>query len=47
MKWISFMKEWDSDIDIERDLGFNKINIRSCCRGVRKTHKGFIWKYKT
>lgn len=25
--------------------GTNSANISSCCRGKRKTHKGFIWKY--
>ena len=36
------VKVWDSTyID-----GFNKGHIAECCRGERKTHKGFIWKYK-
>lgn len=25
--------------------GFNKGHISACCRGNRKTHKGFEWKY--
>jgi len=29
-----------------RRLGFNQGNIASCCRGERKSHKGYIWKYE-
>lgn len=25
--------------------GFDPGNVAACCRGERKTHKGFIWKY--
>ena len=25
--------------------GFSQGNVASCCRGERKTHKGFTWKY--
>lgn len=27
--------------------GFNKGHVADCCRGERKTHKGYIWRYKT
>lgn len=26
--------------------GFNKGNISTCCRGERRTHRGYRWKYK-
>jgi hypothetical protein len=40
-----FVREWASIIEADRN-GFNKGNVTSCCRGERKTHKGYIWKYK-
>lgn len=40
-----FIKEWSSIMEAERN-GFNNGNIVSCCRGKRKSHKGFIWRYK-
>ena len=43
-----FIKEWLCAYDAGRELfggtGFSKIN--DCCRGTRKTHKNFTWKYK-
>lgn len=27
------------------NIGANSSNISSCCRNLRKSHKGFIWKY--
>lgn len=26
-------------------LGFHQGNVAACCRGERKTHKGYTWKY--
>ena len=40
-----FVKEWPSTMQAEREGGFNNRQISACCRGKRKTHKGFIWKY--
>ena len=42
----TFIKEWETASDIERELGFDSHNIRTCCRGVVKTSSGFVWKYK-
>lgn len=28
-----------------RDFGFNPSCVCNCCKGIRKTHKGFEWKY--
>lgn len=39
------IKTWDSAADIERELGFRHANISACCKGKKKTYKGFIWKY--
>lgn len=37
------IKEWESTMDVYRDLN---INCRPCCRGLNKTAGGFKWKYK-
>ena len=41
-----FVKEWKSAKQAEREGGFSSANITACCRGERKTHQNFIWKYK-
>ena len=40
-----FVREWKSIAEAGRN-GFNQGHITDCCRGVRQTHKGFIFKYK-
>lgn len=40
------VKEYKSARDAEKD-GFANQLIAKCCRGKRKTHKGYEWKYKT
>lgn len=35
---------WDSTNECGRN-GFNQAHVADCCRGERKTHKGFIWRY--
>ena len=35
---------FSSTMDAGRN-GFSQGNVASCCRGERKTHKGFTWKY--
>ena len=44
----TFIKEYHSVQEVERQLGFNQGNIASCCRGNTrlKTYKGFKWLYK-
>ena len=37
-------KIWNSTMECGRN-GFNSRHISACCRGERKTHKGFKWKY--
>ena len=41
-----FIKEWLSAREIERELGFNRINITKCCKGKYKQAYGYIWIYK-
>ena len=42
-----YIRDWDSTIDASRGLGFKSPSkITDCCRGTRKTHKNFTWKYK-
>ena len=41
----NFIKEWSSTQECQRN-GFKQSNIVNCCKGKRKSHKGYIWKYK-
>ena len=41
----TFVKEWKSTMDVQRNLGFNHTHISACCRNIIKTAYGFIWKY--
>ena len=41
----NLVKEWSSATQC-RENGFNDCHISECCNGQRKTHKGYIWKYK-
>ena len=38
------IREWPSTQECGRN-GFNQSAVAKCCRGERKSHKGFIWKY--
>lgn len=40
-----FVREWPSMMEANRN-GFTFSAISRCCIGKKKTHKGFIWKYK-
>ena len=39
-----FIREWPSTNECERN-GFNHGAVSACCRGERKSHKGFKWMY--
>ncbi len=39
------IREWESIQECGRN-GFNRGAVSACCRGERKTHKGFKWCYK-
>jgi DNA polymerase III psi subunit len=41
----NFIKEWSSKKECMRS-GFNELGIWGCCNNTRKTHMGYIWKYK-
>lgn len=38
------VKVWDSINECGRN-GFDASTISKCCKGKKKTHKGYIWKY--
>ena len=39
-----FVREWNSTMECGRN-GYSQGNIAACCRGERKSHKGFKWQY--
>ena len=43
-----FIREWLCTYDASRELfgGTGHSKISDCCRGTRKTHKNFTWKFK-
>lgn len=43
---FNFIKEWDSLIEVERQIGINHRNISQVCNGKRKTAGGYIWSYE-
>lgn len=45
-KYGEFLKEWDSALLVEKEVGIYKSSISACARGKRPTAGGFIWKYK-
>ena len=42
----SFIKSWKSMIDAEIGLNIDRSAIAKCCKGIYKTSKGFVWRYK-
>jgi hypothetical protein len=44
---MNLVKEWKSLREIERiDTTMSRSQIAKCCKGVKETYAGFIWKYK-
>lgn len=41
----NLIKIWNSQVEAEQTLGFKARTIGSCCRNIRKTAHGFIWKF--
>lgn len=41
-----FIRKWESGTQIEREIGFNKGLISSCCKGKRKSAYGYKWGYE-
>lgn len=42
----NFIREWNSSMEVERELQISHGNIGSVCNGNRKSAGGFIWKHK-
>lgn len=42
----TFIKEWPSAREVERQLGFNSTSISRCCSGKYKQMNNYKWKYK-
>ena len=42
----NFIKQRDSQIEIQRELGYKQSVISNCCNGRGKTAYGYIWKHK-
>lgn len=40
-----YIKDYEIINDV-KESGFNPGNVSQCCRGEKKTHKGFRWMYK-
>ena len=40
------VKEWESQKEVERQLGYLQSNISNCCLGKQKQSYNYIWKYK-
>jgi len=45
-KDFKFIKLWSSATQVEKELGFSRGNISSCCKGRRKSCGDFKWMYK-
>jgi hypothetical protein len=42
-----FIKEWDSAINVERDLKIDSSSIARCCKNKVKSAGKYVWKYKS
>ena len=42
----NFIKEWESTMEIDRQLGFAHTHISDCCYGRYKQSYGYKWEYK-
>lgn len=45
-KKMEFIKQWDSTMDIQRELWVHNAHISGCCLWKYKTAWWFIWRYK-
>lgn len=41
-----FIKGWDRIIDVERELNIANQTITNCCKGIKDSAGGFIWRYQ-
>lgn len=42
----NFIKEWESLVQIEKELGYSKNNLSHCCLEKTSSAYGYIWKYE-
>jgi hypothetical protein len=42
----NFIKEWESQNEVRRQLGFKQGQISECCHNKRVTANGYKWKFK-
>ncbi len=42
----TFIREFESFAAVKRLLGFNASNVNKAAKGIHKSAKGYIWKYK-
>lgn len=42
----NFIREWNSALQIERELGYIRKSVLRACRGAYDTAHGFKWKFK-
>jgi hypothetical protein len=40
------VKTWNSSKKLFTNTEFNYNNVLRCCKGERKTHKGFLWEFQ-
>lgn len=40
-----FIEKWEGAKIIEDKLNIKAKRISDCCRGIKKTYKGFIWSF--
>ena len=40
-----FIKSWEHSVSAAKNLGISASSIRECCKGIRKSIGGYIWKY--
>lgn len=43
----NFIKEYPSLAEAQRETGIDRSSIAKCCKGIQKTAKGFLWKFKS
>lgn len=43
----NFIKQWNSMLEIQRELGIWHSRIGKCCRNITKNVNGYIWKYES
>lgn len=44
-KFGEFVREWQSAMEAQRELGIAQSNICNCCNGKRPYAGGYVWKY--